>query len=97
MAKRRTPGQPARRLPISKQRNAQMKNTTAVLLMLAALLPGCAGLSTPKELPVAAMCPPPPPVPAVLMDLSVSTQPSLAPRVESIETQLDERLTKARR
>ena len=73
-----------------------MRRTSLILLLLVLLLQGCA-LWQPKEIPVAVACPPPPPVPAVLMAPSVSTEPSISERLESLLQALGDSLTKARR
>lgn len=73
-----------------------MRKFLLIWLLLAPLLPGCA-LLQPKEIPVAVQCPPPPPVPAVLLKPSALTGPSISERLETLIDERDSSLTKARR
>ena len=72
-----------------------MRKLLLIWLLLAPLLPGCA-LMQPREIPVAVVCPPPPPVPAVLTDKRASPQQSTSEHLESLILQRDDSLTRAR-
>jgi len=71
-----------------------MLTTKLLWLPLLLALPSCAGV------PVAASCPPPPPIPAVLTSLA-STGPSISERMEKLLADFEQELvdlqTKAQR
>lgn len=76
-----------------------MPNTRRVLLLCTMILSGCAGNET-KPVPVAVSCPPPAPVPQILL-APVSTVKPLSVRFEDLwtgfETDLGLSLTKAQK
>lgn len=73
-----------------------MKSTPAALLLIAALLTGCA--PTPvREIPVRVPGPKTPEVPDALKGRSASTGPSISERMERLIQERDDSLTKARR
>ncbi len=63
-------------------------------LLFILTLYGCAANET---VPVAISCPPPPPVPSVLLNKPVSTNPALSLRFENLLQGFEDSLTKARR
>ena len=71
-----------------------MPKTLLPLLASILLLQSCAANET---VPVAVSCPPPPPVPSVLMNKPVSTVPALNLRFENLLQGFEDSLTKARR
>jgi len=73
-----------------------MKTTSAAVLLMLALLQGCA-LQPQQEIPVGVQCPPPPPLPSVLRDRPASAQPNTSERLETLIEERDNSLTKARR
>ena len=69
--------------------------TVKMLVLLLLLPPTMAGCALSGTTPVAVSCPPPPPVPQVLMD-PIDTAPNMSQRIETLLQDFEQRVTKAR-